>query len=145
MPPDRSDPMSHPELRLTVDHLSLSVADLDTAKAFYTAALAPLGLAHIADVPKAVAGAAASGFGIGRKGTLWIMQKGQQQPPAHICFRARTRAEVRAFHAAATAAGGADNGPPGVRHAYHEAYYAAFVIDPEGHNIEAVCFEPEAD
>ena len=71
-------------------------------------------------------------------------EKGQQTPATHICFRAASRAAVRGFYQAALAAGGGDNGGPGARVEYHPAYYAAFVLSPEGHNIEAVCFEPEA-
>jgi hypothetical protein len=84
------------------------------------------------------------GFGIGRKGSLWVAHKGRQTPATHICFRAPTRAAVRDFHAAALDAGAKDNGGPGVRPEYHDAYYAAFVLSPEGHNIEAVCFEGES-
>lgn len=125
------------ELRLVLDHVSHAVEDLETARAFYEKLLQPLGLELVADFP------ASTGFGIGRKSSLWLVEKGRQTPATHLCFRARTRAEVRAFHEAGLAAGGTDNGPPGVRAVYHPAYYAAFVLDPEGHNIEAVCFEPE--
>jgi catechol 2,3-dioxygenase-like lactoylglutathione lyase family enzyme len=84
------------------------------------------------------------GFGIGRKGSFWVAHNGRQTPTAHICFRAPNRAAVRDFHAAALGAGAKDNGGPGVRHEYHDAYYAAFVLSPEGHNIEAVCFQDES-
>ena len=133
------------ELNLTIDHLTLSVEDLEPAKRFYTAALAPLGLELVGEVTAAQSGSVDfAGFGIGRKGSLWLAQRGRQTPASHICFRATSRAAVRAFHAAALEAGGKDNGGPGVRHEYHPAYYAAFVLDPEGHNVEAVCFEPDA-
>ena len=132
------------ELRLTLDHISLNVADLALAKAFYAELLAPLGLELVGDVTAEQSGSVAfAGFGIGRKGTLWIAEGGRQTPPAHICFRALSRDAVRAFHAAGLAAGGMDNGAPGIRENYHPEYYAAFVIDPEGHNIEALTFEPE--
>ena len=132
------------ELNLTIDHVTLSVADIERAKAFYASALEPLGMALVGDFSAEATGdVAVAGFGIGRKGTLWLAARGQQTPATHICFRARTRACVRDFHRAALEAGGADNGLPGPRPAYHDAYYAAFVIDPEGHNIELVCFEPE--
>lgn len=133
------------ELQLTIDHISLSVSDLARAKAFFTQALAPLGLGLINEFTAEQSGSVAfAGFGLGRKGTLWLAESGQQTPATHICFRATSRAEVRAFHAAGLAAGGTDHGAPGIREMYHPAYYAAFVLDPEGHNIEAVCFEPEA-
>ncbi len=132
------------ELKLMLDHVTLSVADMEKAKTFYQAALAPLGLKIIGEHTVEQTGIADFlGFGMGRKGVLWIAQKGQQTPDTHICFRASSRAAVRAFHAAALAAGGTDHGAPGVREEYHSEYYAAFVLDPEGHNIEAVCFEPE--
>jgi catechol 2,3-dioxygenase-like lactoylglutathione lyase family enzyme len=132
------------ELNLTIDHVTLSVADLDRAKAFYAAALGPLDLALVGEVSAEMSGDVAfAGFGIGRKGALWLAARGQQMPPTHICFRARSRSAVRDFYEAALAAGGMDNGPPGARTSYHEAYYAAFVLDPDGNNIEAVCFEPE--
>jgi catechol 2,3-dioxygenase-like lactoylglutathione lyase family enzyme len=132
------------ELDLTIDHVTLSVADLGRAKVFYSTALAPLGLALIAEVSAEASGdVALAGFGLGRKGTLWLAARGKQTPPTHVCFRAKTRAAVRNFYEAALTAGGVDNGPPGPRTEYHDAYYAAFVLDPDGNNIEALCFEPE--
>lgn len=133
------------ELELSIDHVSLSVEDLSGARAFYAAALKPLGIELVGEVTAEQSGSVAfAGFGRGRKGQLWIAEKGQQTPETHICFRAATRADVRAFHAAGLENGGTDNGAPGIREIYHPEYYAAFVTDPEGHNIEAVCFEPEA-
>ncbi len=131
------------ELRLVLDHISLSVADITKAKAFYLKALEPLGMELVGEFGADGEGVAYAGFGIGRKGSLWLAEKGQQSPSTHICFRATSRAQVRAFHEAALAAGGTDNGAPGIREIYHPEYYAAFVLDPEGHNIEAVTFEPE--
>ncbi|NOZ33217.1 MAG: VOC family protein [Alphaproteobacteria bacterium] len=132
------------ELRLALDHVSLSVADLGVAKEFYTALLIPVGLELVGEFSAEQSGSVAfAGFGIGRKGQLWLAESGQQTPQAHICFRARTRAEVREFYKVALANGGTDNGPPGIRENYHPSYYAAFVLDPEGHNIEALCLEPE--
>jgi catechol 2,3-dioxygenase-like lactoylglutathione lyase family enzyme len=132
------------ELQLAIDHISLSVADLARAKAFYAALLAPIGLEIVGEVTAEQTGTVAfAGFGRGRKGQLWIAEKGLQTPATHICFRAPSRSSVRSFHESGLAAGGTDNGPPGIREHYHPAYYAAFVTDPEGHNIEAVCFEPE--
>ena len=134
------------ELTLTLDHITLSVADLARAKAFYKAALAPLGLEVVGEMTAEQSGSVDFvGFGIGRKGQLWVAANGQQTPATHICFRAASRAAVRAFHEAALAHGGADNGPPGIRELYHRDYYASFVTDPEGHNIEAVSFAPEDD
>jgi len=127
---------------MTIDHITLSVADLASSQAFYESALAPLGLALIRAMTAEQSGTVAlAGFGIERKGSLWLAESGSQTPPTHICFRARSRAEVRAFHAAALGAGGKNNGPPGIREVYHPAYFAAFVFDPDGNNIEAVCFE----
>lgn len=132
------------ELGLTIDHVTLSVADIDRAKAFYTAALAPIDLQPIADITAEMSGTVAyCGFGRSRKGTLWLAEKGRQTPPTHIAFRAPSREAVRRFHHAALAAGGTDHGAPGIREEYHSEYFGAFVLDPEGHNIEAVCFEPE--
>jgi len=132
------------ELALTIDHVTLSVADVARAKAFYGTALAAIGLELVADWPADMTGRPHTlAFGIGRKGHLWIAQTGQQTPATHICFRVASRAAVRAFHTAALAAGGIDNGAPGIRANYHPEYYAAFVTDPEGHNIEALTFAPE--
>lgn len=132
------------ELRLTIDHVTLSVEDLGRARAFYAASLAPLALTQVGEVSAEESGTVAFvGFGIGRKGSFWVAERGQQSPPTHVCFRAATCAAVRAFYAAALAAGGTDNGGPGPRAEYHPAYYAAFVLSPEGHNIEAVCFEED--
>ncbi len=131
------------ELNLVLDHVTLSVADLARAKDFYAAVLPAMGLEIVAELPAEIAGVACVGFGRGRKGSFWVAERGQQSPAFHVCFRAESRQAVRAFHAAGLAAGGQDHGPPGVREVYHPAYYAAFLLDPEGHNVEAVCFEPE--
>ena len=132
------------ELKMTLDHISLSVADLGRAKRFYAAALAGIGMELVGEVTAEQTGSTAhAGFGIGRKGHFWLAEAGQQTPPSHICFRADSRQAVRAFHKAGLAHGGTDNGAPGIREIYHPEYYAAFIKDPEGHNIEAVCFEPE--
>ncbi|MGE5186524.1 MAG: VOC family protein [Acidobacteriota bacterium] len=118
-----------------IDHIGIEVADLDRSIAFYTKALAPLGYALVMKWEQF------AGFGVGGKPDFWI---GLAVPKAkvHVAFRANGRATVRAFHEAALAAGGKDNGAPGVRPHYHEHYYGAFVHDPDGHNIEAVCHEP---
>ena len=94
-------------------------------------------------VPKEVTGNhGVVGFGRGHKGELWLAQAGKASPPVHVAFLAKTRAEVEAFHKAALAAGGRDNGGPGMRPHYHKDYYGAFVLDPDGNNIEAVCHDP---
>jgi catechol 2,3-dioxygenase-like lactoylglutathione lyase family enzyme len=121
-----------------IDHMALLVADLDASVAFYTRALAPLGYALV------MRGDQFAGFGVAGKGDFWI-GTGKPTDKLHVAFRAAGRAEVRAFHAAAIAAGGKDNGPPGVREMYHPSYYGAFVHDPDGHNIEAVCHDPYLD
>ncbi len=116
-----------------LDHLTLKVRDLAKAKAFYSAALKPLGY---------VAQMEFEGFaGLGEPGKpdLWLRQKPDEVTPTHVAFTARDRAAVDAFHRAALAAGGKDNGKPGIRTDYAPTYYAAFVLDPDGHNIEAVC------
>jgi len=133
------------ELTSMIDHVSLSVEDLEGARDFYATALAPLGMQMVGEVTAEQSGSVGFvGFGVGRKGSFWLAHNGRQTPTTHICFRAPTRAAVRDFHAAALGAGARDNGGPGVRAEYHDAYYAAFVLGPEGHNIEAVCFEGES-
>jgi catechol 2,3-dioxygenase-like lactoylglutathione lyase family enzyme len=116
-----------------LDHISLSVTDCAKSQTFYAKALAPLGYKVISEYP--------GGFGIGADGgsTLWAAAGAAQQPIAHLAFRAQDRKQVEAFHRAALAAGGKDNGKPGVRENYAPTYYAAFVLDPDGNNIEAVC------
>ncbi|MCB1448009.1 MAG: VOC family protein [Rhizobiaceae bacterium] len=126
-----------------IDHTGLSVADADAAIAFYDAALAPLGASLMMTVPpEFTGGVKVVGYGRDRP-TFWLHQGEKQTPPVHMAFTAATRAEVDAFHAAAMAAGGTDNGPPGLRPHYHPNYYGAFVRDPDGNNIEAVCHRPE--
>jgi len=127
-----------------IDHMSLSVEDFARAKDFYGKALAPLGWTLIMEVPAELTGTVdGAGFGVGGKPFFWLAGGGRQTPHAHIAFGCETRAEVDAFYKAAMAAGGKDNGPPGIREMYHPNYYGAFVWDPEGHNIEAVCHAPE--
>jgi catechol 2,3-dioxygenase-like lactoylglutathione lyase family enzyme len=121
-----------------IDHIGIPVTDLDASVAFYSQALAPLGYVLVMRVDQA------AGFGIAGKPDFWI-GVGKPTDKIHVAIRARGRADVRAFHAAAIAAGGTDNGAPGVREIYHPNYYGAFVCDPDGHNIEAVCHEPYLD
>jgi catechol 2,3-dioxygenase-like lactoylglutathione lyase family enzyme len=118
-----------------IDHIGVSVTDLDKSIAFYTKALAPLGYALIMKWEQF------AGFGIAGKPDFWI-GTGTPKDTIHVAFRAGGRAQVRAFYEAAMAAGGKDNGAPGERPHYHEHYYGAFVRDPDGHNVEAVCHEP---
>ncbi len=127
-----------------VDHTSLSVSDFAKAKAFYAAALAPLGITVLMEFPKAVTGNVdVAGLGSNGKPFFWLAAAGKTSPRIHIAFVAGTRADVDAFYKAAIAAGGKDNGPPGLRPMYHANYYGAFVLDADGHNVEAVCHKPE--
>jgi catechol 2,3-dioxygenase-like lactoylglutathione lyase family enzyme len=120
-----------------IDHVSANVDDLDAAKAFYAEALAPLGYSVQMEF-----GGAAAGFGTGEGiPDFWISVR-EERGATHVAFSAKDRAAVDAFHSAALAAGGSDNGAPGVRADLHENYYAAFVHDASGNNIEAVCHLP---
>jgi len=125
-----------------LDHTNLMVSDLARSKTFYAKALAPLGYELMMEFAGAQTGGAdAAGFGAG-KPDLWLVQGRPNDPAIHVAFAAKNRAEVDAFYNAALAAGGSDNGPPGIRAHYHPDYYGAFVLDPDGHNIEAVCHAP---
>lgn len=127
-----------------IDHSGIQVTDYAVSRRFYSQALAPLGYTLIADIPASVTGHVdVAGFGIPPKPDFWISPGPTQEPPMHFAFRADTRAEVDAFYTAALAAGGRDNGKPGLRPNYHANYYGAFVLDPDGHNIEAVCHAAE--
>jgi catechol 2,3-dioxygenase-like lactoylglutathione lyase family enzyme len=124
-----------------IDHTGITVTDLAASRAFYERALAPLGYRVVREKPGAV------GFGdpvaIARggdpHGDFWLTAATPASPRPHFAFTAADRATVAAFHAAALAAGGRDNGVPGLRPRYHADYYAAFILDPDGYNIEAVC------
>jgi catechol 2,3-dioxygenase-like lactoylglutathione lyase family enzyme len=122
---------------MILDHVGFGVSDAKKSKDFYTKALAPLGIAVVME--------AEGWIGMGRDGRpqFWFGGDGQNAGPVHLAFTARNREEVRAFHASALKAGGKDNGAPGLRPQYHPDYYGAFVLDPDGHNIEAVCHAPE--
>ena len=123
-----------------IDHIGFPVSDYARAKAFYTQALAPLGYSLIMEVAQEDRpGEAAAGFGANGKPDLWIGGEGALNKPVHIAIEAKDRATVDAFYKAALGAGGRDNGAPGIRAHYHPNYYGAFVLDPDGHNIEAVC------
>jgi len=119
-----------------IDHLGFGVTDYEASKAFFLQALAPLGVAVVMEGPYGV------GMGRDRKPTLWLHATSEKPAPLHLAFSAAERSQVDAFHRAALAAGGKDNGGPGLRPHYHEHYYAAFVIGPDGHNVEAVCHRP---
>ncbi len=118
-----------------IDHVILGVEDVDASRAFYEQALAPLGIGVVMAMP--------GGAGFGREGkpVFWIADR-EPSGPVHVAFTSPDRPTVDAFHAAALAAGGRDHGAPGLRPDYHASYYGAFVLDPDGNNVEAVCHVP---
>lgn len=127
-----------------IDHIGLSVSDIERSKAFYTRALAPIGFQLLVEIPISLSGTKDFvGFGEPPKPEFWISTGTPNTPPVHVAFRVNARAQVDAFHATALSAGGRDNGAPGIRPHYHPNYYGAFVLDPDGHNIEVVCHAPE--
>jgi catechol 2,3-dioxygenase-like lactoylglutathione lyase family enzyme len=127
-----------------IDHTGLVVSDFERSKQFYSEALGAIGYALLAEFPAAVTGSVdVAGFGENGKPDFWISRGEANKPPIHIAFRVDKRATVDAFYQAGISAGGGDNGPPGVRAHYHPNYYGAFVLDPDGHNVEAVCHEPK--
>jgi len=122
-----------------IDHISVTVSDYETSKRFYEAALKPLGYVVLMEIPREIAGVQVAGFGEAatQKPDFWIAS-GTPETKTHVAFRANDQATVQRFHEASLAAGGRDNGAPGPRVHYHPGYYGAFVLDPDGHNIEAV-------
>ncbi len=120
-----------------LDHIGIDVSNYPLAKQFYLAALAPLGYTVLVEYGDT------AGFGANGSADFWISQGVATQPIVHVAFQCQQRAQVDSFYAAALQAGGKDNGPPGIREDYAPSYYAAFVFDPDGHNIEAVCHAPE--
>lgn len=118
------------------DHVGFGVTDYAASKAFFLQALQPLGVTVVMEGPY--------GLGLGRnnKPSLWMHQASEKPAPLHLAFAAANRQQVDDFHRAALAAGGKDNGAPGLRPHYHASYYGAFVIGPDGHNVEAVCHKP---
>jgi catechol 2,3-dioxygenase-like lactoylglutathione lyase family enzyme len=120
------------------DHIGLGVSDYESSKSFFLKALQPLGASVVMEGPY--------GVGIGPKGkpSLWLSQASEKPAPLHLAFTAASRALVDEFYRLAIEAGGKDNGAPGLRPHYHPDYYGAFVIGPDGHNVEAVCHKPEA-
>jgi catechol 2,3-dioxygenase-like lactoylglutathione lyase family enzyme len=119
-----------------IDHVGLGVSDLEASKAFYRRALEPLGYQLLMERD------GSAGFGRDGKPDFWIHENRPLSGPTHVAVASSDRATVRAFHAAALAAGEVDNGPPGPRPQYHQSYYGAFVLDPDGNNVEAVCHLP---
>jgi catechol 2,3-dioxygenase-like lactoylglutathione lyase family enzyme len=119
-----------------IDHVSANVRDVDSAKRFYEQALKPLGYSLMMEFP------GVAGFGKDGKPDFWISTS-EAPSPTHVAILAPDRATVDAFHAAALAAGGKDNGAPGLREHYHPTYYGAYVHDADGNNVEAVCHNPE--
>jgi catechol 2,3-dioxygenase-like lactoylglutathione lyase family enzyme len=120
------------------DHIGLGVSDYESSKRFFLRALEPLGVKTVMEGPH--------GLGIGPHGkpSLWLHQTTDKPAPLHLAFTAESRSVVDAFYRAALDAGGKDNGAPGIRAHYHPNYYGAFVIGPDGHNVEAVCHKPGA-
>jgi catechol 2,3-dioxygenase-like lactoylglutathione lyase family enzyme len=120
------------------DHIGLGVSHLAASKAFFLRALQPLGVTVAMEGPY--------GVGLGRNGkpSLWLHETTDKPTPLHLAFVAENREQVHAFHVAALAAGGKDKGAPGLRPHYHPNYYGAFIIGPDGHNVEAVCHKPQA-
>jgi catechol 2,3-dioxygenase-like lactoylglutathione lyase family enzyme len=121
------------------DHVGLNVRDHAASRAFYEQALAPLGWRVVMEFDERKA----CGFGTADKPDFWISEREPYGTGTHVAFVAPDRASVEAFHAAALAAGGRDNGPPGIREMYHPTYYGAFVLDADGNNVEAVSHKPE--
>jgi len=122
-----------------VDHVGLNVRDYQASRAFFEQALAPLGYS----VVMAVDQFRAAGFGTHGKPEFWVSEREPVGTGTHVAFGCDERAAVDRFYEAALAAGGVGNGAPGLREHYHPSYYAAFVIDPDGNNVEAVCHRPE--
>ncbi len=122
---------------MIIDHIGFGVSDIERSKEFYIKCLEPLGIKILAEEGSNV------GFGKDAKAPFWFGPNSDASRKIHLAFVAENRAQVDEFHKAAIAAGGKDNGPPGIREIYHPSYYAAFVFDPDGHNIEAVCHKSD--
>jgi len=126
-----------------IDHTGVTCSEPERSKHFYELALAPLGYTVLMTVPpEFTGGVMVLGYGLAPHPDFWLHEGISNQPRMHVAFRADSRTVVDEFYAAALTAGGTDNGPPGPRPHYHEHYYAAFVLDPDGHNIEVVCHAP---
>lgn len=128
-----------------IDHLNIAVSDIDRSRTFYTAAFAAIGveeLLYVGPEHGTESGGRMVGYGKGEKPFFWILDNRQVGGGTHVAFSVPSRELVDAFHAAALSAGGTDNGGPGLRTRYHPNYYGAFVLDPDGINVEAVCHDP---
>jgi catechol 2,3-dioxygenase-like lactoylglutathione lyase family enzyme len=126
-----------------LDHTGIAVSNWDQSKLFYEAAFKPLGIVVVMEVTPEQSGAGAHlGFGKNDKPVFWVGTGQHVSGPTHFAFTADSRAAVDEFYSAALAAGGRDNGAPGIREYYHPNYYGAFVLDPDGNNVEAVCHKP---
>lgn len=123
-----------------INHVEVGVSNVEASRRFYEAALAPLGLSLVISVAAARTTRGTARYGFGRDGypSFWIHGEGGARLPIHMAFTAASHGQVDGFHAAALANGGNDNGPPGIRERYHSQYYAAYVLDPDGNNMEAV-------
>jgi len=127
-----------------LDHIGFTVNEFDRSKRFYEVALAPLSITLLMEVtPEQTGLGSHAGFGADGKPFFWIGNHGQPATAVHVAFTAQSRASVNEFYRTALGVGGRDNGAPGLRPHYHEHYYGAFVLDPDGNNIEAVCHKPE--
>jgi len=122
---------------MIIDHIGIAISDYEKSKEFYSKVLLPLNIRLVAEVQ------GWAGFGKNGKPEFWFGTSDNAQRPMHIAFLAENRAAVNQFYQAAISAGARDNGKPGIREIYHPNYYGAFIIDPDGHNIEAVCHEQE--
>ena len=126
-----------------IDHIGFAVRDFEASRAFYDKVFAPLGYALLMQVTAEMTGGSQhAGYGANGRAQFWIGTGPSIGGPVHIAFEADSRDKVDAFHAAALMAGGRDNGAPGLRTVYHPNYYGAYVFDPDGNNIEAVCHKP---
>jgi catechol 2,3-dioxygenase-like lactoylglutathione lyase family enzyme len=136
----RSFNVTDPWSQKMIDHTGINVSNFEKSKTFYQKALGAIGYQLLAEFPSSVTGNAdVAGFGEPSKPDFWIAGGTPNKPTIHVAFQVDNREKVDAFYNAALAAGGKDNGKPGPRPHYHERYYGAFVLDPDGHNIEAVC------
>ncbi|MCP4767086.1 MAG: VOC family protein [Gammaproteobacteria bacterium] len=120
-----------------IDHIGFAISDFERSKRFYDQCLAPLGVHLVVEIDDW------AGYGYDDKAEFWFGVDELPQRPMHIAFAASDRAAVDAFYLSGLAAGGINNGAPGIRVIYHPHYYGAFLLDPDGHNIEAVCHRPE--
>jgi len=126
-----------------IDHTGVATSNFEASKAFYCAALRSISYEKLVEFPlfQGEVEGGVAGFGVAPKPDFWIHAGTPNNPPIHVAFRASSRAEVDQFYQDALGAGGRDNGKPGLRPHYHPNYYAAFVLDPDGHNIEVVCHD----